>query len=72
MCLKNQKSNFAVRGLIWMKFWHKLIWPQIVLTVPSDFHKTRLGRALDQNVKKKWNSENRFWGTFMHFYAKKI
>ena len=40
---KRKKSNSAVRGPILMKFWHQILWPQTVLTVPSDLHKTRLG-----------------------------
>ena len=40
---KCKKSNSAVRGPILTKFWHQILWPQTVLTVPSDLHKTRLG-----------------------------
>ena len=40
---KRKKCNSAVRELILMKFWHQILWPQTVLTVPSDLHKTRLG-----------------------------
>ena len=40
---KRKKSNSAVRGPILMKFWHQILWPQTILTVPSDLHKTRLG-----------------------------
>ena len=38
-----KKANFAVREPILMKFWHQILWPQAVLTVPSDLQKTRLG-----------------------------
>ena len=40
---KRKKSNSAVRELILMKFWHQILWPQTVLTVPSDLQKTHLG-----------------------------
>ena len=40
---KRKKSNSAVRGPILMKFWHQILWPQMVLIMPSDLHKTRLG-----------------------------
>ena len=40
---KRKKSNSAVRGPILMKFWHQIFWPQTILTVPSDLHKTHLG-----------------------------
>ena len=40
---KRKKSNSTVREPILMKFWHQIFWPQTVLTVPSDLHKTRLG-----------------------------
>ena len=43
-CVQKRKtSNSAVREPILMKFWHQILWPQTVLTVPSDLHKTRLG-----------------------------
>ena len=43
-CAKIRKiANSAVHGPILMKFWHQILWPQTVLTVPSDLHKTRLG-----------------------------
>ena len=43
-CPKTRKNaNSAVRGPILMKFWHQILWPQTVLTVPSDLQKTRLG-----------------------------
>ena len=43
-CAKIRKfPNSAVRGPILMKFWHQILWPQTVLTVPSDLQKTRLG-----------------------------
>ena len=38
-----KNANFAVREPILMKFWHQILWPQAVLTVPSDLQKTRLG-----------------------------
>ena len=38
-----KKSSFGVGGPILMKFWHQILWPQTVLTVPSDLHKTTLG-----------------------------
>ena len=40
---KRKKSNSVVCGPILMKFWHQIFWPQTVLTVCSDLHKTRLG-----------------------------
>ena len=43
-CAKIRKiANSAVREPILMKFWHQILWPQTVLTVCSDLHKTRLG-----------------------------
>ena len=36
-------ANSKVCGPILMKLWHQIFWPQTVLTVPSDLHKTRLG-----------------------------
>ncbi len=43
-CPKPRKNaNSAVRRPILMKFWHRILWPQTVLTVPSDLQKTRLG-----------------------------
>ena len=36
-------ANSDVREPILMKFWHQILWPQTVLTVPSDLQKTRLG-----------------------------
>ena len=43
-CAKIRKfPNSAVRGPILMKFWHQILWPQTVLTVPSDLQKTHLG-----------------------------
>ena len=43
-CAKIRKTaNSNVRGPILMKLWHQILWPQTVLTVPSDLHKTRLG-----------------------------
>ena len=43
-CAKIRKIAYsAVRGPILMKFWHQILWPQTVLTVPSDLQKTRLG-----------------------------
>ena len=43
-CPKIRKiPNSAVRGPILMKFWHQILWPQTVLTVSSDLHKTCLG-----------------------------
>ena len=38
-----KKANFAVRGLILMKYLQQILWPQTVLTVPSDLQKTHLG-----------------------------
>ena len=40
---KRKKSNSAVREPILMKFWHQILWPRAVLTVPSDLEKSRLG-----------------------------
>ena len=43
-CAKIRKwANSAARGPILMKFWHQILWPQMVPTVPSDLQKTRLG-----------------------------
>ena len=43
-CAKIRKiANSDVREPILMKFWHQILWPQTVLTVPSDLQKTRLG-----------------------------
>ena len=40
-CVQKRKtSNSAVREPILMKFWHQILWPQTVLTMPSDLHKT--------------------------------
>ena len=36
-------ANSDVREPILMKFWHQILWPQTVLTMPSDLHKTCLG-----------------------------
>ena len=43
-CAKIRKiANSDVREPILIKFWHQILWPQTVLTVPSDLHKTHLG-----------------------------
>ena len=43
-CAKIRKiANSAVREPILMKFWHQILWPQTVLTMPSDLHKNCLG-----------------------------
>ena len=43
-CAKIRKvANSAVRGPIFMTFWHQIFWPQTVLTVPLDLQKTCLG-----------------------------
>ena len=40
-CVQKRKtSNSAVREPILMKFWHQILWPQTVLTMPSDLQKT--------------------------------
>ena len=38
----HKKSSFTVGGLILMKFWHQILWPQTVLTVPSIHRGTQI------------------------------
>ena len=55
-CPKIRKiPNSAVRGPILMKFWHQILWPQTVLTVSSDLHKTRLGLSYGAKRVEKMN-----------------
>ena len=43
-CVQKRKtSKSTVREPILMKFWHQILWPQTVLMMTSDLHKTCLG-----------------------------
>ena len=69
-CVQKRKtSNSAVRGQILMKFWHQILWPQTVLTVPSDLHKTRLGLSYGAKRVEKMNFLNPLLGPILRTFT---
>ena len=68
---KRKKSNSVVRGAILMKSWHQIIWPQTVLTVPSDLHKTRLGPSYGPKRVEKMKIWKLLWGHFSRTFTQK-
>ena len=62
-CVQKRKtSNSAVREPILMKFWHQILWPLTVLTVPSDLQKTCLGLSYGAKRIEKMNFLNPLLG----------
>ena len=54
--------NSAVREPILMKFRHQILWPQTILTVPSDLQKTCLGPSYGAKRIEKMNFLNPLLG----------